>query len=79
MPEEIIVCDSCNGEHCTVDEIIETKKISMNEYASRGAFPDSIWDIGSNGRRTQRHFCITCQDCGHQVEFIERIVRETDG
>lgn len=43
----------------------------MEEYARRygKTFPMNFYSSG----RTARRFLITCQDCGYQYEFLERI------
>lgn len=68
---EIIVCRSCKGTDCQVDEIFEEVKVSMEEYGQR--YPRTFHANALSENRTARRFVITCQDCGEQHEFIERI------
>lgn len=70
---EVIVCTKCKGEDCTVEELLEKEKITMEEYGQRHAFPQDVYSSAMKLRRTGRRFLITCQDCGCQHEFIERV------
>jgi hypothetical protein len=71
--DEVIVCTRCQGEHCQVDELREKEKISMEEYAYRHTFPEDVFSRFWNQSKTERRFVITCQDCGYQKEFRERV------
>ena len=68
---EVIVCRECGGEHCSVEELFQKEKVSMEEYARR--YPRIFPQNWYSNDRTLRRFVITCQDCGEQFEFIERI------
>jgi hypothetical protein len=68
---EVIVCRECGGDHCTVEELFEKEKITMEEYARR--HPRTFPNHWYSNDRTARRFVITCQDCGEQYEFMERI------
>lgn len=69
--QEVIVCRECGKTDCTVDELFRKEEISMEEYARRHPrrFPDNFY----SAERTARRFVITCQDCGFQYEFFERL------
>jgi transcription elongation factor Elf1 len=68
---EMIVCSSCGKTDCRVEELFEPEKLSMEEYARRHGKPfPANW---YSSERTARRFLITCQDCGFQYEFMERI------
>jgi hypothetical protein len=73
MLREVIVCTNCKGENCTVEQLLETEKIDMEEYGRRHAFPRNVYDQITEQLHTARRFLITCQDCGHQHEFMERV------
>lgn len=70
---EIIVCKKCKCEDCRVDELLQTEKVSMDEYIQRHKFPKDVYSALTNYQRTARRFVITCQTCGYQVEFQERV------
>lgn len=70
---EIIICTVCKGKDCRVDELYETEEITMEEYARRHPFPRDVFRQAYDYDRTARRFLITCQDCGHQHEFLERM------
>lgn len=71
--DEVIVCSKCGRHDCRVDELREKKLVSMDEYANKHQFPEDLY-TKYLGARTKRNFVITCQDCGYQKEFSERIV-----
>jgi DNA-directed RNA polymerase subunit M/transcription elongation factor TFIIS len=73
--DEIIVCSKCKGEDCRVDELREKEKISMEAYAHRHTFPQDIFSRFWSTTRDTRKFVITCQDCGYQKEFQERVIQ----
>jgi hypothetical protein len=69
--QEVIICRECGEEDCSVEELFEKEKISMEEYAQRHPrqFPPNF----AAEARTARRFVITCQNCGEQHEFTERL------
>lgn len=69
--QEVIVCRSCGHTDCKVDELFQREEITMEEYARRHprTFPASWY----SSERTARRFVITCQNCGEQYEFMERL------
>jgi len=77
MLNEVIVCSECGKKDCQVDELRKKEEISMEAYAERhsgyAAFPDDLFSTYVNSPKTVRRFLITCQDCGHQIEFMERM------
>jgi len=68
---EVIVCRECGKKDCTVEELVEQEEISMEEFGRR--YPRTFPSNYSYDVRTARRFLITCQDCGEQFEFTERI------
>lgn len=72
MFDEVIVCSNCKGKDCRVEEIKEQEEISMEEYARRRLVKSGGYTISALFNTTTRRFLITCQDCGHQHEFMER-------
>lgn len=70
---EVIICSACGKDNCTVDEIKEREEISMEDYAARRCFPNNVWSTFGIYNTTTRRFVITCQHCGHQLEFLERV------
>jgi len=73
MLDEIIVCSKCKGEDCRVEELKETKKITMEEVARRGRFPQDAFQKVADYWGRSKTFIVTCQDCGYQIEFHETI------
>lgn len=69
--QEVIVCRECGGKDCRVEELFERTEITMEEYARR--WPRTFLDNIYSTDRTARRFLITCQNCGEQFEFMERI------
>jgi len=70
---EVIVCSKCKGEDCRVEELVQREKVSMEEYARRNRFPNDLYSQFLKKDRTIRRFIITCQDCGHQLEYSETV------
>jgi len=71
--EEVIFCSKCKGEDCTVIELREKRLISMEDYADKHQFSQDIFSKYWNQPKVERKFVITCQDCGHQKEYRERV------
>lgn len=69
--QEVIICRECGGEDCTLEELFQKEKVTMEEYARR--YPRIFPQNWYSSERTARRFVITCQTCGYQHEFIERI------
>lgn len=69
--QEVIRCRECGQTDCSVDEVFEREEITMEEYGRRHprTFPANWY----SSDRTARRFVITCQDCGEQYEFMERM------
>jgi hypothetical protein len=72
---EIRNADSAHGDKdrwwWVYEELFEHEKISMEEYARR--HPRVFNPNPFYNSRTARRFLITCQDCGEQYEFLERL------
>ena len=71
MFEEVIVCDQCGNEGCTVKEIAVQAKVTMTEFAGKhGKVKDRETQARELHRAAHnRAFEIKCHRCGHTHRF----------
>jgi hypothetical protein len=68
---EIIVCDKCKHEGCTVSEVPkESDKITMSDFAKKCKSPYSMDRYQQSGQGI-REWIITCPTCDHSIEYRE--------
>jgi len=70
MFDNVIVCDRCETEGCTVKEITVTPKITMKEFIKAASKARTVAQESETIRgRQPRAFVVTCPACGKEKRF----------
>jgi hypothetical protein len=73
MFQEVIVCDQCGAEGCTVKEIAvqpEKPKLTMTEFAKKHRDHPGKSLVAKNNKLVKaRAFELQCLQCGHRHRF----------